>query len=215
MDNYTKNITLSGELGSGKSSVASELGRALGFEVISVGAVQRRLAEKHNLDAAAFNKYMETHPELDIECDKMVAELGKGKKRIFDSRLAWHFVKDSYKVYLKVDENIAAKRILGDKKRISERFFALKEAKASIAERRASELLRFKTQYNIMLDNDSNYDLIIHTDKIKPYDTAMLIVFLYINHLTDNYDYPKYYRTVSESFISEAKEYLEINENIS
>jgi cytidylate kinase len=215
MKDYSINISISGELGSGKSTVAAELARTLRFEVVSVGLIQRRLAEKYGMSATEFNRYMETHPEIDIECDNMVADMGRGTRMIFDSRLAWRFVPTSFKVYLKVDKAVAARRILGDKGRVSESFSALEEALTSITERRASELLRFRTQYGVDLDDDSNYDLVVHTDRIAPRDTALLITFLYINHAGARANYPKKYTDIPPAFLQEIKQYLIENENIS
>jgi cytidylate kinase len=203
------NITISGDLGSGKSSATAHLAQLTGFEVISVGTIQRRLAAKYGMNATQFNKYMETHPEIDVECDRMVAELGESENKIFDSRLAWSFVKRSFKVYLKVDTETAIKRIFGDDKRIGESFLSLDEAKASITERRASELLRFESQYGLKLDDEANYDLILHTDNILPEDVATLIAFLYNKHAAGDMHYDRYYKTISPSLLIEANKFFD------
>ena len=172
------NITITGELGSGKSSVTAILKERLNFEVVSVGFIQRQLAAKHNLSAMEFNKYMETHPDIDEECDAMVAELGAhAGNRIFDSRMAWHFVPASFKIYLTVDESIAAERIFKDKGRIGEAFASVEQARLDISERRKSEKLRFRKAYGVQIDDYSNYDLVIDTK----YSTASEVVDCILN----------------------------------
>ena len=175
-----KNITITGDLGSGKSSVTSILKEKLKFEVISVGTIQRKLAEKYRINSIeAFNKYMEIHPEIDMECDKMVAELGKQSGLIFDSRLAWHFVENSFKVYLSVDENIAMKRIFSDQKRINESHSDPEQAGISNRKRRESEIARFKSLYNVDMNDFSNYDLVIDTSALTPEEVAEHILTAY------------------------------------
>ncbi|MCK9164005.1 MAG: AAA family ATPase, partial [Bacteroidales bacterium] len=99
-------ISISGDLGSGKSVLSKQLKEELGFEVISIGVIQRELATKYGMDALEFNKFMETHPEIDEQCDEMVTNYGKEDRGlILDSRLAWHFIPHSFKVHLTVDNN--------------------------------------------------------------------------------------------------------------
>lgn len=174
-----KNITITGELGSGKSSVASILKNRLDYRLVSVGLIQRELAAKYNMSATEFNKYMELHPEIDIECDRRVAELGRESGLIFDSRLAWHFVPVSFKVFLTVSEDIAVQRIFGDKGRIGEAFSNSDAAKRDIQERRDSERLRFRTQYGVELADFDNYDLVLDTSLSNPQATAACILHHY------------------------------------
>lgn len=162
-------IAISGELGSGKTVLSSKLSNVLGMEIISVGKIQRQLAEKYSMTTLQFNKYMESHPEIDEECDDMVSQYGKEKNPlILDSRLAWNFVPDSFKVHLLVDSSIAAKRIYNDNLRTNEKYQTIKEAKENLIERKKSETLRFKQQYHVDIDDFSNYDLVIDTTYSTP-----------------------------------------------
>ena len=86
-------ISITGDLGSGKSTVCNYLKEHYGLKVYSTGQIQRSLAQRHNMDVLAFNKYMETHPEIDEEIDAELVKLGKrDEDMVFDSRMAWHFV---------------------------------------------------------------------------------------------------------------------------
>ncbi|MDR2499153.1 MAG: cytidylate kinase family protein [Tannerellaceae bacterium] len=176
------NITISGDPGSGKSSVTAILQEQLGYERVSVGLIQREIAASMNMSAVEFNRYMETHPEIDHECDRRVAELGQRQGIIFDSRMAWRFVPLSFKVFLTVEEQIAAKRIFGDTNRIGESFDDIGEAVSKIRERRDSERLRFKLQYDADLSDFSNYDLIVETSDSSPTKTAACILHNYYLH---------------------------------
>ena len=107
-------IAISGDLGSGKSTVCRLLKERLSFGSYSMGETWRRLAEKYQMTILELNRYSETHP-LDEEMDRDLTETGQAPgNMIFDSRLAWHFVPDSFKVHLVVDSRIAASRIYND-----------------------------------------------------------------------------------------------------
>ena len=96
--------------------------------------------------------------------DDTIKEMGaKEENIIFDSRLAWYFVPKSFKIYMYVDVDTATERIFNDKGRVSESYSDMATAKKEIIERRESEVLRYKTFYNIDINNYSNYDFIIDT----------------------------------------------------
>lgn len=157
-------IAISGELGSGKTVLGKLICEELNFRLISVGVIQRELAEKYGMTNLEFNKYMETHPEIDHECDNKVVEYGKSESNlILDSRLAWHFVPSAFKLHLLVNINIAGKRVFNDKVRKNESNADIDDTIANIKARKASEIKRFKEQYNVDIDNLSNYDLAIDT----------------------------------------------------
>lgn len=162
-------IAISGELGSGKTVLSRKLSSALGIELISVGKIQRQLAEKYGMSTLEFNKYMETHPELDHECDAMVEQYGKeSRPLILDSRMAWHFVPHACKVHLLVDSHVAAERIFNDRIRKNETYASVEEARRNLVERKKSEALRFKQQYGVDIDNADNYNLVIDTSRLSP-----------------------------------------------
>jgi cytidylate kinase len=162
-------ITISGSLGSGKTLLAKKLSEVTGYKIISVGEIQRKLAMQYGMDTTTFNKYMESHPEIDIECDNMVVEYGRSREPlILDSRLAWHFVPHSFKIHLLCNKRIAAQRVFNDTVRINEKFNNIEETYKSMVERRKSEVLRFKQQYNVDIDDLTNYDFVLDTSYLSP-----------------------------------------------
>ena len=157
-------ITLSGELGSGKSTVANYLIGKMPFRIVSAGLLFRQLAAKHGMSAKEFNEFIENDPKYDHYVDDTMAELGRtDEKIIFDSRMAWHFVPSSFKIYLYVDVDTATERIFNDVGRVSESYSDKATARQEIIDRRKSELLRYQNFYHCNLDDYSNYDLIIDT----------------------------------------------------
>ena len=157
-------ITLSGELGSGKSTVANYLISKMPFKIVSAGLLFRQLAAKHGMSAKEFNEFIENDPKYDHYVDDTMAELGRtDEKIIFDSRMAWHFVPSSFKIYLYVDVDTATERIFNDTGRVSESYTDKTTARKEIMERRQSELLRYQNFYHCNLDDYNNYDLIVDT----------------------------------------------------
>ncbi len=157
-------ITLSGELGSGKSTVANYLISKMPFKIVSAGLLFRQLAAKHGMSAKEFNEFIENDPKYDHYVDDTMAELGRtDEKIIFDSRMAWHFVPSSFKIYLYVDVDTATERIFNDVGRVSESYSDKATARKEIVERRQSEILRYQNFYHCNLDDYSNYDLIVDT----------------------------------------------------
>lgn len=157
-------ITLSGELGSGKSTVANYLIGKMPFKIVSAGLLFRQLAAKHGMSAKEFNQFIENDPKYDHYVDDTMAVLGRtDEKIIFDSRMAWHFVPSSFKIYLYVDVDTATERIFNDVGRVSESYSDKATARKEIVERRQSEILRYQNFYHCNLDDYSNYDLIVDT----------------------------------------------------
>ena len=157
-------ITLSGELGSGKSTVANYLISKMPFKIVSAGLLFRQLAAKHGMSAKEFNEFIENDPKYDHYVDDTMAELGRtDEKIIFDSRMAWHFVPSSFKIYLYVDVDTATERIFNDVGRVSESYTDKATARQEIIDRRKSELLRYQNFYHCNLNDYSNYDLIVDT----------------------------------------------------
>jgi cytidylate kinase len=172
-----KHITITGSLGSGKSVVSSILKEKLGMEIESIGSLLRKMAQNQGMTTNEFNKYIEDHPEFDHELDSFVAEQGlSAVPKIFDSRLAWHFIPQSFKVYLYVADEMAAQRVYHDKNRLNETYKSEADALSLIIERRKSEILRFKTQYNVDLEDLTNYNLVIDTGHSTPEEIADRII---------------------------------------
>jgi cytidylate kinase len=170
-------ISITGDLGSGKSTVCRYLKEKYGLNVYSTGQIQRSLAQKYNMGVLAFNKYMESHPEIDDEIDTELTRIGMlDQDMVLDSRMAWHFVPDSFKVYLTVKPDEAARRIMNDQRGKVETYSSLEDARESLIARKKSENLRYRTKYGVDCSDMNNYDLIIDTTSITPEQAAEKIM---------------------------------------
>lgn len=161
---FSKNlITISGDIGSGKSAVGKAVAAALGFDYMSSGAIQREEAAARNMTILELNQFAETHPEIDYAIDDRIAHIGRTRdKLLIDSRMAWHFVPHSFKVFLVTEPAIAAQRIMAALRK-NESYTDLAHAVEEIKARRASESKRFMQFYGVDLTDQSQFDLVIDT----------------------------------------------------
>lgn len=166
-DDQKLKITITGDLYSGKSTVAKAISEALKYTYYSVGDLQRKLAIERGMSITEYNNYMRDN-NLDHEVDNKTMEIGKNKESfIFDARLAWNFIPDSFKIYLKVDVDVSVQRAMKDDRGKSERHAQVQDAKDNIIERRRLEVSRFKDIYDVDIGDESNYDLVIDTSHIS------------------------------------------------
>lgn len=161
-------ITLTGDPGAGKTDVGKLLADKLQWKLINIGMIQRNLASEHNMDVRDFNLLMEKNPEFDTLLDNKIKEIGlKNVSIIVDSRIAWHWIPDSLKVFLKVDIDEAARRVL-NANRTSERYATIEETSLGLEQRKAGEVKRLKSKYSIDFSDMRNYNLVIDTTNMTP-----------------------------------------------
>ncbi len=159
-----KNISIAGELGSGKSTVSNYLITKIDYKIFSAGILFREMAKQHGMTPKEFNVFIENDPHYDNFVDDTIIKKGKEESNIiFDSRMAWHFVPGSFKIYLYVDVDTAAERIMNDTKRVNETYKDLATARQNIIERRQSEVLRYSYFNYVDVNDKRNFDLIIDT----------------------------------------------------
>lgn len=184
MDNLNKKniISLSGELASGKGTVSKLLAEELNYTIYRNGEYARKLAKEKGLDITSFNEYLAKHPEVDIQIEKSAAEYAKEHDNfIIDARLGWYAVPNSFKVYLIIDIDIAAKRAFYDEKRkTTEKFATIEEQKEDMIRRYNLENSRYLKLYGVHKEDLNNYDLVIDTSYKTPEEVKEEILSKYI-----------------------------------
>lgn len=172
-------IAFSGKLGSGKSTVCAILKEKYGYEIYSTGTIQRKIAEEMGITTLELNKRMSEDPALDHVIDDAVVKLSReraGDKLIYDSRMAWHFAENTFKVYMYVDPTVAAKRVFAADRGNVEKYTSVDEAKEMLIARSLEENKRFKDIYSVDNFDYNNYDLIIDSTSATPEQIAEAIV---------------------------------------
>lgn len=160
-------ITIAGSLGSGKSSTAKAVASALGYRHFSSGDLFREIATKRGESVEATNLSAETQKDIDYQVDELLQRMGKTEEKlVIDSRMAWHWMPDSFKVFLNLDPDSAAERIFQDvlkKSRVSEHAESIMDVRRSIERRFASEQKRYFSLYGVNPTDPKNFDLVIDT----------------------------------------------------
>ncbi|MCQ2354580.1 MAG: cytidylate kinase family protein [Clostridia bacterium] len=181
-------ISITGRLGSGKSTVARVIAENEGFEIYSTGAIIREMASDLGITALEMNELMKKDNSYDLKLDETTTKISKDRaadKLLFDSRMAWHFADSSFKVYLYVDVKVAAARVLRDSRGSVETYRDLDDAVSQLTDRMNSENVRYKKLYNVDNFDFSNYDIVIDTEKRSPQEVADIIMREYAVYCAD------------------------------
>ena len=163
-------ITISGDIGSGKSTVGKLLVKELGYHYLSTGGIQRQIAEEMGLSTLELNILSEKNEEIDDRIDAYTKALSSSEEDyVVDSRLAWHFIPSSFKVFLQCSTDEAARRISHDKTRSGEKNETnIRKLFEQILDRRNSEKRRFIQKYQVDYTLLHQYDLIFDTTNSPP-----------------------------------------------
>ena len=187
-------ISITGKLGSGKSTVCNLLKDRYGFEIYSTGAFQREVARKMGITTLELNKRLREDPSLDYIIDDAVKQMSIEKaeeKLIFDSRMAWHFAVKSFKIFLTIDPREAARRVMLNQ-RGSEEFYADEnEACEKLIERSQVEQARFMQIYGVDYYDFNNFDLIVDTTRRTPEEILDIIMAAYNAYVADEASYTR------------------------
>ena len=205
-------ITINGHLGSGKSTVCDLLRERYGFKVFHTGSIQRQFANEMNISTLELNKKSKEDFSFDYQIDNTIVEYAKahvGERVVFDSRLAWHFVLESFKVRLIIRPEIAAERVYLNRQSQEEQYSSAREALDMLSERQNAEAERYRMIYNIDINDGNNYDLIVDTSDLSPEAVAQAIIENYKGFILQRIDSQKQSFLDTNCFIS--KDFVNCN----
>ena len=166
-------ISISGLPGAGKSILAQKLADKLNWPYYSMGNLRRETARQQGLTLAEFNKLGETDPQTDLAVDEYQTKLGQDKDNfVIEGRISWHFIPQSYKIFLIVDETIGAERIWQDLQHSDERnegrnLATVADIIHSNEERIASDTKRYAQYFKIDAYDTKNYDFVLDTSSLS------------------------------------------------
>lgn len=176
-------ISIAGDLASGKGTVSSIICEKLNYSIYRNGEYFRKLAKEHNMDVTTFNQYVFKHTEIDKQIENSAHEYSLTHDNfVIDARLGWYAVPESFKVYLTVDIDVAAKRAFEDRdpmRKSTESFKTIEEQKNDMIKRMKLENERYFEVYGVHKEDMNNYDLVIDTTNILPEDVAKIIIEKY------------------------------------
>ena len=170
-------ITITGQLGSGKSTVSKMLATKLNWLYYSTGMAQRAIAQNRGITTIELNRLAISDPSIDAEIDGVFKNPPWGDKPcVVDSRLAFHFLPKSLKVCLKVDTTVAAERVLAEKGRVSESYTTVPEAYTFLKQRYELEQAHFIKNYQLDITDESQFDVVIDTTHLTPEQVCQKIL---------------------------------------
>lgn len=181
-------ITITGKPCSGKSTIAKIFAEKYNFKLEPIGDIFREYAKKLGVGSITNLVFDERIRLVDDKVDTHIAEVGK--KQLYDdimfvSRTAWFLIPKSFKVFLDVDLDVAAVRLMADH-RESEPVKNKQEAKAVLLKRWNRENERYREMYNFDNTNLQNYDLVIRTDNKSVDEIVQEIYAEYLKYLNAN-----------------------------
>lgn len=166
-------LSISGQLGAGKTTAAKTIAQELGLAFYNNGSMFRELAKKRNMTLVEYLLYGETHPEVDTEIDEYQKNLGRTEDNfIIDSRLGWHFIPQSLKLFFTVDPHVGAQRIFDelqkDNSRNEDKQLDTVEAVLESNQRRmTTDTLRYQKLYDINPFDPGHFDIVIDTTTLN------------------------------------------------
>ena len=174
-------ITLTGLPGAGKSTIAKLLSETLQMPWYSMGDLRGKLAMDRGMTIDELNKLGESEAFTDKDVDDYQTRLGQQQNDlIIDGRLSWHFIPQSFKIFLDIDEDVAAERIFQAAKqglRSDEKpYGSVEEVKDRTRLRLASDQKRYQQYYNLDYLDKGNYDLVIDTSRMTPDEIIQVIL---------------------------------------
>lgn len=177
-------ITIGGFPGSGKSSTARGVARALGYEHFSSGDFFRKMAAERRLTVEEINFAAEKQKEIDYEVDEWLKKIGQEKNdAVIDSRMAFHWIPDSFKVFLDLDPKVAAARTFShiqQEGRTSQAGSSIEEVLENTVKRMNSERKRYLQLYNVDFTDKQQFDLVIDTATNNLNKVIKIIIAAYL-----------------------------------
>jgi len=183
-------ITIAGRPGSGKSTTSKLVAAKLGYKHFSTGDLFRAVGSERGLDLLSTNLAAENHKDIDAIVDEKQREMGETKDNlVIDARLAWHWMPYSFKVFLNLDLEVAAKRIIANTDAARLRHEHVPDDPHEYAQilqqRLGSEAKRYMNTYQANPYDTSNYDLVVDTDVNSIEEVASKVIAAYEKWLVE------------------------------
>lgn len=170
---FPSRITISGQVGSGKTTVGKLLAEILDYRFISIGNKTRDFAEKKGLSIVQFQELCLTNPELDKQIDlEFSQDCNSSERLIIDYRLGFKFVKNAYHIFLSISDEMAIERLMSANR--------ISETHETVCQRNESFKNQFLNAYGVDFTVPKHYDLIVN---VEQFESAEQIVEFILENL--------------------------------
>lgn len=163
-------ISVTGLPGSGKTTVRNALAEHFGYKRYSMGDMWGKLAQERGMTVGEANAHLKNDPSVDRQVDEYQTTLAAQEDNfVIDSRLAWHFIPQSVKIFLDVNLDEAARRIFQARKKEGGArgdepdYASVEEVRAAIEKRTQDDDARYRQFYGVGYLDTSVYNLVIDT----------------------------------------------------
>lgn len=180
-------ITITGDHASGQGTLSKLLQNEFGYEIYRNGQYARKIAKEMGMSITQFQEFLNQNPDFDKKIEKSASEYAASHDNlIIDAKLGWYAVPYSFKIYLKVDIDVAAKRAFEDEKRKdTEPFASIEQAKELIKYRYAEENKRWLEEYGVHREDMDNYDIVVDTTNLTPEEVYEKVKEAYLKWLDE------------------------------
>ena len=170
-------ITISGNPGAGKGTLAKNLERIYKIPYLSARNLRREYAKKMGISIQELNRRGEKDPSTDRNADKFQVKWASSKKNfILDGRLSYHFFPNSVKIFLIVDPSEGAKRIMRANREEEKTPRNLRKQKKINKKRCQSDIKRYSKIYGIKnCYSLENFDIVIDTTNRTPKEVLKIV----------------------------------------
>lgn len=180
-----RNITISGRIASGTTTLAHNLSKALGWEVLEGGELFRKFHEEH-LDDRSELAVSQRPDEIDLEYEEMIKKLLKEKTHeIVQSHLAGfdaQGIEGVFKVLVICEDEKGEDRIdIRIDRLVNRKDLHVDDAKREVLEREKSNLEKWRRMYaggdqSWVYWDPKYYDLVVNTYSHNPEESLELVL---------------------------------------
>lgn len=177
-----KQITITGASGAGKGSAGTVTARLLEFTFVSLGDIFRAVASERGCrDISELHDRAKTDPSIDLAIDRHTQLYGQEKNSfVYDARLGWHWMPQSFKVFLACSDEERFRRIAEREKKSID---LVRDETLSREEKMRVQYERLYQIEDFMRHDTASFDLIIDTTTRSPGEVADDIVHAFTRRI--------------------------------